>query len=177
MQLNLIDYKELTQTAWGRSQHYNEKMVVVFAEGSKCGKDCSLMCSCSQTGNSRGLPIPPCYASCTVYCVSRGGLDKVYIKVDMERGERCSKFGLNDHGTEVELRAQGSRPKDTKKYPRPKTALSRRECSPKSNNNVLKFFFTRFKSLQKFFSGVLKKNKIKKSPKEQIFLQKRSTKF
>ena len=27
--------------------------------------------------------------------VSRGGLDKVYIKVDMERGERGAKFGLN----------------------------------------------------------------------------------
>ena len=49
MQFNLIDYKQLTQTAWGRSQHNNDKMRVVFAEGIKCGKDCSLKCSCTQT--------------------------------------------------------------------------------------------------------------------------------
>ena len=41
MQLNLIDYKELTQTAWGRSQQNNNKMRVVFVQGIKCGKDCS----------------------------------------------------------------------------------------------------------------------------------------
>ena len=41
MHLNLIDYKELTQTAWGRSQYNNDKKGVVFAEGIKCGKDCS----------------------------------------------------------------------------------------------------------------------------------------
>ena len=41
MLLNLIDYKELTQTAWGRSQLSNDKMSVVFAEGIKCGKNCS----------------------------------------------------------------------------------------------------------------------------------------
>ena len=49
MQFNLIGYMELTQTAWGRSQHNNDKMRVVFAEGIKYGKDCSLMCSRSQT--------------------------------------------------------------------------------------------------------------------------------
>ena len=49
IQLNLIDYKELTQTAWGRSQNNNDKMRVVFAEGIKCRKDCSLMCSHTQT--------------------------------------------------------------------------------------------------------------------------------
>ena len=43
MQLNLIEYKDLTQTTWGRSQHNNDKMRVVFAEGIKCGKDCSLI--------------------------------------------------------------------------------------------------------------------------------------
>ena len=43
MQLNLIDYKELTQTAWGRSQHNIDKMRVVFAEGIKRGKDCNFM--------------------------------------------------------------------------------------------------------------------------------------
>ena len=41
MQLNVIDYKELTQTAWGRSQHNNNKVRVVFAQEIKCGKDCS----------------------------------------------------------------------------------------------------------------------------------------
>ena len=49
MQFNLIDYKELTQTAWGRSQYNNDKMRVVFAEGIKCRKDCSLMCLRTQT--------------------------------------------------------------------------------------------------------------------------------
>ena len=38
----------------------------------------------------------------------------------------------------------------------------RRKCSPKKKNNVFK----------NFFSGVLKKNKIKKSPEKQFFLQK-----
>ena len=33
MQLNLIDYKELTQTAWGRSQHNDDKMRVVSQKG------------------------------------------------------------------------------------------------------------------------------------------------
>ena len=41
LQLNLIDYKELTQTARGRSQHNNNKMRVVFAQGIKRRKDCS----------------------------------------------------------------------------------------------------------------------------------------
>ena len=54
MQLNLIDDKELTQTAWGRSQYNNDKMRVVFAQGINCGKDCCLMCSRTQTYNSRG---------------------------------------------------------------------------------------------------------------------------
>ena len=49
MQFNLIGYKELTQTAWGRSQYNNDKMRDVFAEGIKCGKDCSLMCLRTQT--------------------------------------------------------------------------------------------------------------------------------
>ena len=49
MQFNLIDYKELTQTAWGRSQYKNDKMRIVFAEGIKYGKDCSLMCWRTQT--------------------------------------------------------------------------------------------------------------------------------
>ena len=42
MQLNLIDYKELTQIVWGRSQHnYRLNKMRVFAVGIKCGKDCS----------------------------------------------------------------------------------------------------------------------------------------
>ena len=43
MQLKLIDYQELTQTSWGRSQLNNDKMRVVFAEGIGCGKDCSVI--------------------------------------------------------------------------------------------------------------------------------------
>ena len=43
MQLNLIDYKELTQTTWGSSQHSNDKMRVVFEQGIKCEKDCTLI--------------------------------------------------------------------------------------------------------------------------------------
>ena len=41
MQLNLFDYKELTQTAGGKSQHNDDKMSVVFVEGIKCGKHAS----------------------------------------------------------------------------------------------------------------------------------------
>ena len=36
---------------------------------------------------------------------------KFIYKLIWERGERRSTFGLNGHGTEVELRAQGSRPR------------------------------------------------------------------
>ena len=43
MQWNLIDYEELTQNARGRSQHNNDKMHVVFAEGIKCKKYCTLI--------------------------------------------------------------------------------------------------------------------------------------
>ena len=46
MQLNLIDYKKLTQTAWGESQPNNDKMHVVFAEGINRGKDCRWMWYC-----------------------------------------------------------------------------------------------------------------------------------
>ena len=100
MQLNLIDYKELTQTAWERSQHNKDKMRVVFAEGIKCGKDCSLMYSRSQTVRQfeKIAYISACYASCTVYCVSRGGLDKVYIKVDMGERRKTLKIWLTDTG-------------------------------------------------------------------------------
>ena len=43
MQLKLIDYQELTQTSRGKSQHNNDKMRVVFAEGIECEKDCSVI--------------------------------------------------------------------------------------------------------------------------------------
>ena len=43
MQLNLIDYKELTQTTRERSQHNNGKTHVALAEGIKCGKYCNLI--------------------------------------------------------------------------------------------------------------------------------------
>ena len=76
----------------------------------------------------------------------------------------------------VELRAQGSRPRIQKnirgqRQPFRGQTLSRqghrRKCSPKKkiyiyNNNVFKIFFLRCSQ----------KNKIKKSPKKQVFLQK-----
>ena len=40
MQLNLIDY---SKTLEGRSQHNNDKMRVVFGEGIKYRKVCSLI--------------------------------------------------------------------------------------------------------------------------------------
>ena len=46
MQSNVIDYKELKHTAGGRSQHNDDKMCVVFAEGIKCVEDCSLIRYC-----------------------------------------------------------------------------------------------------------------------------------
>ena len=38
MQLNVIDYKELTQTAWGRSQHNNDKLRVFFCRRDQMRK-------------------------------------------------------------------------------------------------------------------------------------------
>ena len=70
-------------------------------------------------------PIPACYASSTVYCVSRGELDKVYIKIDM--GERRKTLKIWPKRTRDRGVVEGTtlEAKDTKKYPRPKTALSR----------------------------------------------------
>ena len=99
--------------------------------------------------------MPACYASCTVYCVSRGGLDKVYIKVDMVERRKTLEIWFKrrrDNGVVEGTRLEA---KDTKKYPRPKTALSRtpflgqghkRKCSPKkdSNNTFFKIFFHAF---------------------------------
>ena len=57
--------------------------------------------------NSRGLPIRACYASiasCTVYCVSMSGLDKVYIKVNVGERRKRLKIWLKRNVT-VEYRA------------------------------------------------------------------------
>ena len=59
-------------------------------------------------------PDPACYASCTVYCVSRGGLDKVYIKVDMGKRRKMLKNWLKQtrgRGVVKDTRLQA---KDTK---------------------------------------------------------------
>ena len=79
---------------------------------------------------------------------------KFIWKLMWERGERRSKFGLNGHGTEMESRAQGSRPR-TQKISEAKGSPfedrpflgqgHRRKCSPKNNNNkVFKNFFHAF---------------------------------
>ena len=73
---------------------------------------------------------------------------KFILKLIWERGERRSTFGLNGHGTEVELRALGSRPrtqkiseaKDSPFEDRPFLGQGhRRKCSPKIMSS--KFFF------------------------------------
>ena len=132
-------------------------MRAVFAEGIKRSKDCSLMCSCTQTVRQFERITYTCMLR---YCVSRDGLWK--------RGERRSTFGLNGHSTEVELRAQGSRPR-TQKISEAKDSLfedrpflgqeHRRKCSQKNINNVFK----------KFFSGVLKTTKSKNLQKKTSF--------
>ena len=89
-------------------------MRVVFAEGIKCGKDCGLyVFAHSNRSTIREERTPACYASCTIYCVSKGGLDKVYIKADM--GERRKTLNIwlqrtQDRGG-VEGSLQGSRPR------------------------------------------------------------------
>ena len=84
-------------------------------------------------------------------------------------------FGLNGHGTDVELRAQGSRPrtqkiseaKDSPFEDRPFLGQRhRRKCSPKKNN-----------VFKNFFSGVLKKTKSKNFQKNKFFYKKQSTNF
>ena len=40
------------------------------------------------------MAIPACYASGTAFCVSRGGLDRVYIKVDVEERQKRLKNWL-----------------------------------------------------------------------------------
>ena len=92
---------------------------------------------------------------------------KFILKLIWERGERRSTFGLNGHGTEVELRAQGSRPrtqkiseaKDSPFEDRPFLGQGHRcKCSPKIKSS--KFFFQVFS----------KKNQ--KISEKQVFLQK-----
>ena len=88
-----------------------------------------------------------------------------------ERGERRSTFGLNEHGTEVELRAQGSRPRTQKHIrgqrhnnissfeDRPFLGQGHRcKCSQKQIIIII------IRS-SKFFSGVLKKQNQKISKK------------
>ena len=101
---------------------------------------------------------------------------KFIYKLIWERGERRSKFGLNGHGTKVELRALGqghkkiSEVKDSPFEDRPLLGQGHRcKCSPENNNSKVFNFF---------FQVISKKKKIKKSPKKnKFFYKKRSTKF
>ena len=126
MQFNLIGYKELTQTAWGRSQYNNDKMHFVFAEGIKCGKDCSLMFAHSNclTIREDNLHL---HATHHAQSVVFPGVDwiKFILKADM--GERRKTLNIWLKRTWDRGGVEGTRleAKDTKTYPRPKTALLR----------------------------------------------------
>ena len=100
----------------------------VFAEGIKCGKDCSLMCSRTQTVRQFERITYTCLLRIThrLLCF-HGWTDKVYIKADM--GERRKTLNIWLKRTRHRGGVEGARleAKDTKKYPRPKKALSRKD--------------------------------------------------
>ena len=89
-----------------------------------------------------------------------------------ERGKRHSTFGLNGHGTEVELRAQGSRPR-TQKNIRGQRQPFRGQTLSKARTQAQvfskKIIIIRSSN---FFVQVFSINKIKKSGKKQVFPQK-----
>ena len=91
-----------------------------------------------------------------------------------ERSKRRSTFGLNGHGTEVELRAQGSRPRSQKnirgqRQPfRGQTLFRARTQAQVFSKKIIIIIL----SSKKFFFQVFSINKIKKSTKKQVFLQK-----
>ena len=107
-------------------------------------------------------------------CFKRWTEYKVYVKADM--GERRKMLNIWLKRTRYRGGVESTRleAKDTKKYPRPKTAFwgqtlgqgHRRKCSPKKI--IIRFSI--------FFSGVLKKRNQKIS-KKKFFYKKRSTKF
>ena len=99
--------------------------------------------------------IPACYASCTIYCASRGGLDKVYIKADMGKRRKTLKIWLKrtwDRGVVKGTRLEA---KDTKnircqRQPFRGQTFSRARTQAQvfskkdSNNTVFKIFFHAF---------------------------------
>ena len=106
------------------------------------------------------------------------------MKVDMGERRKTLKIWLKRtrdrgvvEGTRLEAKdTKKSEAKDSPFEDRPFLGQGhRRKCSPKKNSNITVFknFFYAFKKkgLLKFFQ-VISKNKIKKSPKKQIFLQK-----
>ena len=44
----------------------------------------------------RKTHVPACCASCAISCISRGGLDKLYLELIWKRSENGSKLGLNE---------------------------------------------------------------------------------
>ena len=107
MQLNLIDYKELTQTPWEGGVNTIMIKCVLFLQKRLNAEKIVVWCvrALKLTISENNLHLHATHHATST--VSWGGLDKVYMKADMERGERRSTLGLNGHGTEVELRAQG----------------------------------------------------------------------
>ena len=108
--------------------------------------------------------MPACYASWTVYCVSRGELDKVYIKVDM--GERGKTLKISFKRIEVESRSQGSRPR-TQKNPRPRTALPRTDHL--KAKDIGASVLHKEKRFSKFFLTRSPKNKVYKKIFQAIY--------
>ena len=85
-----------------------------------------------------------------------------------ERGERRSKFGLNGHMTEVELRAQGSRPR-TQKNIRGQRQPFRGQTLSRAKTQAQ--VFSKKKMSLKIFFQVFSKKQNQKISKKQVFLQ------
>ena len=124
------------------------------------------------------LLIPACYASCTVYCVSRGGVNKVYIKFDM--GERRKRLKIWPIRTRDKSGVEGTRleAKDTKnirgqRQPfRGQTLSKARTQAQVFSKKIMiikssKIFFTRVKKkvFKIFFQEISKKQNQKISKK------------
>ena len=113
MQLNLIDYQELTQTAWGRSQHNNRlNKCVLFLHKELNAENIVVECDIASLNytlfvQSNRLTIREdnLYLHATYHTPSIvfPGVDwiKFIWKLIWERGKRRSKFSLNGHGTEM----------------------------------------------------------------------------
>ena len=124
-------------------------------------------------------------ASCTVFCVSRGGLDKAYIKVNMGERRKTLKIWLKRTRDRGGVKGTKLQAKDTKnirgqRQPFQGQTLSRARTSEqvfsKNNNKVFKFLFSRFKKkvFKKVFLVISEKQSQKISKKirsRKIFLR------